>query len=70
MVEVYEGDIEKLMKYYGTETDPLADFPFNFSLITNFSNRNEITGINLQASVEQWIGNMPKGMWPNWTVRY
>ncbi|RXG54393.1 Maltase 2, partial [Armadillidium vulgare] len=68
IVEVYEDDIDQLMKYYGTETDPLADFPFNFSLITNFGSRSDVTGTNLRANVEQWIKNMPKGMWPNWTL--
>ena len=61
--------IQKTMEYYGNETAPIADFPFNFNLITYFSNRSDVTGANLKKAVDGWLDNMPPGKWPNWVVR-
>ncbi|XP_068234691.1 probable maltase isoform X2 [Palaemon carinicauda] len=69
MVEVYEGqDLGTLMKYYGNETDPLADFPFNFLMIEGLHNRTELTGFSLKSAVTLWLDNMPSGKWPNWVL--
>ncbi|XP_064107590.1 maltase A3-like isoform X2 [Macrobrachium nipponense] len=69
MVEVYEGqEIDMLMKYYGNETSPLADFPFNFFMIEKLQNRTELSGHSLKAVVDLWLDNMPSGKWPNWVL--
>ena len=68
MAEVYHTNISAVMMYYGTEDDPLADFPFNFNLITDFSNRSDVTGHTLRSSVGKWLDNLPSGKWPNWVV--
>lgn len=68
MVEVFGDTVEEVMKYYGTEEDPLADFPFNFQLIDNISNREDLDGEFLKATVSLWLDNLPPGKWPNWVV--
>ena len=69
MVEVFGDSVEEVMKYYGSEEDPLADFPFNFFLIDNFHGREDLTGESLMATVSLWLDNLPAGKWPNWVVR-
>lgn len=69
MAEVYYDNIKTVMKYYGTEEEPLADFPFNFNLLTDFQNRSDVTGFALKASITRWLDNLPEGKWPNWEVR-
>ena len=68
MAEVYYDNMAVVMKYYGTEEEPLADFPFNFNLLTDFSSRANLTGLTLRSSIGRWLDNMPDGMWPNWVV--
>ena len=61
-------DMDSVMAYYGTEEEPLADFPFNFNLIDGFSNRSELTGSTLEFAINKWLDNMPDGKWANWVV--
>ena len=61
-------DMDSVMVYYGTEEEPLADFPFNFNLIDGFSNRSELTGSTLELAINKWLDNMPDGKWANWVV--
>ncbi|KAF2353047.1 Glycosyl hydrolase family 13 catalytic domain [Trinorchestia longiramus] len=61
-------DIEIGMRYYGTEEEPIADFPFNFNFIQNFQNRSDVTGFSLKYTVTEWLDNMPEGKWPNWVL--
>ncbi|XP_045612300.1 maltase A3 isoform X2 [Procambarus clarkii] len=68
MVEVYSGDVETVMKYYGNDTVPLADFPFNFFLIDNLQNRSQLTGKTLKSIISLWIDNLPEGKWANWVL--
>ncbi|XP_071552168.1 maltase A3-like isoform X3 [Panulirus ornatus] len=68
MVEVYNDDIDAVMKYYGNETVPLADFPFNFFLIDNLQSRGDLTGESLRYTIDLWLDNMPEGKWPNWVT--
>ncbi|KAK3857931.1 hypothetical protein Pcinc_035849 [Petrolisthes cinctipes] len=68
MLEVYSNNMETLMKYYGNETYPLGDFPFNFLLIDHLKNRSELTGESLRTTVGLWLDNLPKGKWPNWVL--
>ncbi|XP_069956904.1 maltase A3 isoform X3 [Cherax quadricarinatus] len=68
MVEVYEDGADSVMKYYGNDTVPLADFPFNFFLIDNLQNRSYLTGETLKSTIGLWLDNMPEGKWPNWVL--
>ncbi|XP_069978318.1 maltase A3-like [Penaeus vannamei] len=67
MVEVY-ADINETMKYYGNETHPLADFPFNFQLLDSFQGRDNFTGESVMAVIDEWMTNLPEGKWPNWVI--
>ncbi|KAB7503540.1 hypothetical protein Anas_13046 [Armadillidium nasatum] len=68
MTEVYDDDISQIMRYYGNESYPISDFPFNFLLITKLFNRSDLTGTNLKNLVDLWMDNMPSGRWPNWVL--
>ncbi|XP_042865643.1 maltase A1-like [Penaeus japonicus] len=68
MVEVYDDNIDEVMKYYGNDTVPLADFPFNFLLIDSFRNRSDLSGVALKDALDLWLDNLPEGKWPNWVL--
>lgn len=68
MVEEYDIDIDKVMAYYGNETVPLADFPFNFLMIGKLHNRTDLSGRTLKSIVDMWLDNMPDGKWANWVL--
>lgn len=65
-----EATIDLMMQYYGTEEEPIADFPFNFDIINNFKNRSDVNGFALKKSITQWLDNMPAGKWANWVVSF
>ncbi|XP_042871777.1 maltase A2-like [Penaeus japonicus] len=67
MAEVY-ADVNETMKYYGNETHPLADFPFNFRLIDSFQSRDNLTGESVKAVIDEWMLSLPEGKWPNWVI--
>lgn len=67
MVEVY-SKVEDVMKYYGNETAPLADFPFNFFMLEALTNRSTLTGYAIKDTISLWLDNMPEGKWPNWVL--
>ena len=68
LAEASNKELDLLMKYYGTEDEPIADFPFNFYLSNNLSSRKDVTGNHLKTLIDLWLKNMPKGKWPNWLV--
>lgn len=68
MVEVYDDDIAQVMNYYGNDSVPLADFPFNFLLIDRFHNRSDLSGAAIKDALDLWMDNMPEGKWPNWVL--
>ncbi|XP_047501137.1 maltase A3-like isoform X1 [Penaeus chinensis] len=68
IVEVFGEEIEEVMKYYGNDSVPLADFPFNFLLIEHLRNRSDLTGFALKDTIDMWLDNMPEGKWPNWVL--
>ncbi|KAK7076943.1 hypothetical protein SK128_021886 [Halocaridina rubra] len=68
MVEVYDDNVEEVMKYYGNDTVPLADFPFNFFMIDRLHNRSDLTGESIKATIDLWMDHMPEGKWPNWVL--
>ena len=68
IVEVYDKEIENILKYYGNETDSLSHFPFNFNFITDLQNRTSVTGTHLKDIIDVWMKNKPSGGWPNFVV--
>ncbi|XP_069688710.1 maltase 2-like isoform X2 [Periplaneta americana] len=65
MAEVYDS-VEKTMQYYGDRHRPLADFPFNFYLMTNIS--RESSPYDIKNTIELWMSNMPETKWANWVL--
>jgi len=64
MAEAYDS-LSETMKYYGNESNPLADFPFNFQLL----NLNESsTAADVTEVVKAWIAALPIGKWSNWVL--
>ncbi|XP_042857796.1 maltase A3-like isoform X2 [Penaeus japonicus] len=68
IIEVFGEEIDEVMKYYGNDTVPLADFPFNFLLIEHLRSRGDLTGFALKDTIDLWMDNMPEGKWPNWVL--
>nr|CAB3266277.1 neutral and basic amino acid transport protein rBAT-like [Phallusia mammillata] len=66
--EVYNEDIDIIMRYYGTEWQEEADFPMNFLLIDIGNDPSSWSGKNIEATVLKWMQNMPQSKWPNWVV--
>ncbi|RXG58717.1 putative maltase, partial [Armadillidium vulgare] len=66
MVEVYDKDIQQVMKFYGNDSYTISDIPFNLLLNSKVRSAESMTGINLKNTIELWLNNMPKGKWPNW----
>ena len=68
IAEVYDGDVREVMKYYGDSNESLADFPFNFYMITELPTRAHLSGHSLKETINLWMDNMPDGKWSNWVV--
>ncbi|KFB50157.1 AGAP012399-PA-like protein [Anopheles sinensis] len=67
MAETY-SPIEIAMRYYGNDTVPGAQIPFNFHLITDL--KQNMSAIELQSTIEYWLEHMPKlnSVVPNWVL--
>jgi hypothetical protein len=65
MAEMYDS-VEKTMEYYGDHQRPLADFPFNFYLMTNI--RRESSAHDIKNTIEMLMSNLPETKWANWVV--
>lgn len=71
ITEIYDDDINEIMKYYDNETDLRSHFPFNFYLITELGNRSDVTGLKLKEIANHWLEAMPSlDNWPNWVVSF
>uniref|UniRef100_A0A182MYT5 alpha-glucosidase n=1 Tax=Anopheles dirus TaxID=7168 RepID=A0A182MYT5_9DIPT len=67
MAETY-SPIDVVMKYYGNETVPGAQIPFNFHFITDLS--KDSTAKDFQNAINIWIDHMPAmdTIVPNWVM--
>jgi len=65
ITEMYDS-VGKTMEYYGGHKHPLADFPFNFYLMTNI--RRESSARDIKNTIELWMSNLPETKWANWIV--
>ncbi|CAG0925520.1 unnamed protein product, partial [Notodromas monacha] len=66
ITEVYEGDVDKLMAYYGTEDEPIAHFTFNFKFIDYLT--GDLTAGKVRDAIANWLDNMPSWGWANWVI--
>ncbi|VVC33505.1 Glycoside hydrolase superfamily,Glycosyl hydrolase, family 13, catalytic domain [Cinara cedri] len=59
------SSIRVLMQYYGNETSPGVQIPFNFQFLTmDRTNLVEQT----DQSIKHWVENLPENMVPNWVM--
>ncbi|XP_053680854.1 maltase A1-like isoform X2 [Anopheles nili] len=67
MAETY-SPIDIVMKYYGNQTVPGAQIPFNFHLITDLNNSSKTS--DFKNAINYWLGNMPndESIVPNWVI--
>ncbi|XP_320159.4 maltase A3 isoform X1 [Anopheles gambiae] len=67
MAETY-SPIDIVMKYYGNETVPGAQIPFNFHFITDLS--KDSTAQDFLNTINYWIDHMPPmdSVVPNWVL--
>ncbi|KAK2896612.1 hypothetical protein Q8A67_011100 [Cirrhinus molitorella] len=66
VIESYDyEEIDKTMRYYGTDYVTESDFPFNFYLLYL---PDDLSGNQAKSLVHLWMSKMPKGKWPNWVV--
>ena len=72
MTEAY-ADLEKTMRYYGTESRPGAHMPFNFILIDNIWSPDSVLNENARANdfkqeIDKLIAALPEGRSTNWVI--
>ncbi|XP_070531688.1 amino acid transporter heavy chain SLC3A1-like [Ptychodera flava] len=66
MVTEAYSDIDILIRYYGTDDEPEADFPYNFELIP--LNAEILSGTQIHEMVDLWLQSVPEGRWPNFVL--
>ena len=64
--EVYDSDIDVIIRYYGTDLVKEADFSMNFQFIELGA---PWSGTNVFFTIKEWMDKMDGKFWPNWTVR-
>lgn len=65
VVEAY-ANLHSTIGYYGTETYPVAQYPFNFAFAIAGS---YFTSMSLHDSIMTWLDSVPKHGVPTWNVR-
>jgi len=65
MTEAYVP-LADVIRFYGNETNRLADFPFNFNLIQGI--RRGFTGPELREAIKSFLDAAPSWAWPNWVL--
>ncbi|XP_021952619.1 alpha-glucosidase isoform X1 [Folsomia candida] len=66
MVEATIPNLDDLFLYYGTESRPIAHFPFNFEFINRI--KPGFNGTDILSMVDEWFQKMPPGATANWLV--
>lgn len=61
------------MKYYGNDTSPGANFPFNFLFVSTLTSTTPTFHLESDANdvsdlIKLWMLNLPENKWPNWVV--
>lgn len=57
--------LKEVMEYYGTPTNPIGHFSFNFELL---GLKNGCSAKALFDCITRWLDALPEGCWPNWQV--
>jgi len=63
--EVYDSDIDVIIRYYGTDLVKEADFSMNFQFIELAA---PWSGTSVYSTVKEWMDKMDGKYWPNWTI--
>lgn len=66
LTEAYT-DIKGTMQYYGDDTKPGSQMPFNFGFISDLN--SDSSARDLKNIVDRWITYMPLDKSANWVVR-
>jgi hypothetical protein len=66
ITEVYDKDINQVMRYFGSQEEPIAHFTFNFNFIDRLT--GDLSGNKVRDAVASWLDNMPAWGWGNWVV--
>jgi alpha-glucosidase len=66
MVEATIPTLDGLFEYYGTDSKPIAHFPFNFEFINRV--KPGFNGSSVIDVVDEWFTKMPEGRTANWLV--
>ncbi|KAL1140800.1 hypothetical protein AAG570_000728 [Ranatra chinensis] len=66
MTESYSNDRNKILKYYGTKSKPIAHFPFNFDLITRLN--KDSTASDWANVINEYLEAINGVGWPNWVL--
>lgn len=57
--------LPELMQYYGTQSNPIAHFSFNFELL---GLKKDCSAISVFNCITRWLNALPEHCWPNWQV--
>ncbi|XP_049791269.1 maltase 2-like [Schistocerca nitens] len=67
MITESYGTVDQILGYYGNETNPGADFSFNFLLITDVNASS--TAADFAEVIGNWIDIVDeRGVWSNWVI--
>lgn len=63
-----DGTTDTLTQYYGTEEGTTTvDLPL-YDLKSRLPSPTSLSAPQLKLIIEQWLGAVPNGTWPNWLV--
>jgi hypothetical protein len=65
MLEAY-GNLDQIMKYYGTPSAPGGHFPFNFRLISDLNNSSSAE--DFSRVINEYLERITEGRTANWVV--
>lgn len=67
LTEAYTN-LRNIIRYYGNESTPIAQIPFNFFLLKQLNFSSNAT--EYKTNIDLWMENMPVKQWPNWVVSF
>lgn len=60
------ADLDVVMRFYGTKSEPASHFPFNFLFIDSVHRSSDAN--HIKNKIESWYSKMPEHGWANWVV--
>jgi alpha-glucosidase len=67
MLEAY-GNLDQIMRYYGTPNAPGGHFPFNFRLISDINNSSSAE--DFSRVINEYLERITEGRTANWVVSH